>query len=242
MAIIIAIMMVGVAAVASLGAFMMVRSRIIAPILSITDAMKDLASGAVTTEVPFTDRRDELGQMAGAVQVFKDNAIRVQALEREEKVVAAERLQRAQSVMEIVGEVGQVVRRAADGDFSARLQISSDDPEMNKLVAGINEINQVVDAATGDFADVLGALAQGDLTRTIDTPYQGRFGELKDALNDTIDRLSETVVDHPDHGSMTSSSPRARSTAAPTTSPSAPRSRPPRWRRRPPPPRNSPRR
>ena len=194
LAMMISLVLLGLAGAISVTAFALVRSRIVSPILSITGAMKELSSGNLATEVPFAGRRDELGQMAGAVQVFKDNAIRVKALEEEEKKIAAERQRRAQSMVEVVGEVGEVVRRAAEGDFSARLQIATDDPEMSKLVAGINEINQVVDAATGEFAEVLGSLAQGDLTRSVHTSYRGRFDELKQALNETVDRLSVTVT------------------------------------------------
>jgi methyl-accepting chemotaxis protein len=192
-AIAIGLVAMAVVVLVSIGTYLMLRTRIVLPIRSITRAMKDLASGTLSIDVPFTDRHDELGQMAGAVQVFKENAVRVKALEEEERAIAAERLRRAQSVVEIVSEVGEVVRRAADGDFSARLQVTTDDPDMRQLVAGINEINQVVDAATSEFADVLGSLAQGDLTRTVRTAYRGRFDALKQALNETIDRLSATV-------------------------------------------------
>ena len=64
---------------------------------------------------------------------------------------------------------------------------------MQKLVDGMNEINRVVDEATAEFASMLADMAQGDLTRTITSPYLGRFGELKDALNSTVERLAETV-------------------------------------------------
>jgi methyl-accepting chemotaxis protein len=174
-------------------AFIVIKVRAIGPMLSITAAMRDLAEGKLQTAIPHADRHDEIGQMASAVQVFKDNAIRVQALEEEEKRIGAERLRRAQSMVEVVTEVGEVVRRAAEGDFSARLQVISEDPEMGKLVDGINEINRVVDAATGEFAEVLGDIALGNLTQTIQTPYRGRFGDLKSALNETVERLAETV-------------------------------------------------
>ncbi len=93
----------------------------------------------------------------------------------------------------IVSDVGDVVAAAAAGDFSARLQITDADEQMQKLVAGINEINAVVDSATTEFAQSLQAVAEGDLTQQIDTAYRGRFAELKDAINETVDRLSETV-------------------------------------------------
>ena len=36
--------------------------------------MRTLAGGALDTAIPALDRRDEIGEMAGAVQVFKENA------------------------------------------------------------------------------------------------------------------------------------------------------------------------
>jgi methyl-accepting chemotaxis protein len=57
-----------------------------------TDAMQKIADGETDTEIPHTNRTDELGEMARTVQVFKDNAMRVQNLakEREEQERAAQ--------------------------------------------------------------------------------------------------------------------------------------------------------
>jgi methyl-accepting chemotaxis protein len=185
--------MLGLGLIIGIAAMVLVRSRVVSPMGSITAAMQTLASGDLSLVVPHAERRDEIGAMAGAVQVFKDNALRIRTMEAEERRLAAERARRAENMVEVVTEVGEVVRRAASGDFSARLQIASDDDQMRQLVDGINEINRVVDEATGEFAKVLGDIARGDLTQTIATAYRGRFGELKDALNGTVERLSETV-------------------------------------------------
>ncbi|MBY0253505.1 MAG: MCP four helix bundle domain-containing protein, partial [Methylobacterium organophilum] len=53
------------------------------PIQRMTGAMGRLAEGDETVPVPHTGRRDEIGAMAAAVQVFKDNLIHTRALERE---------------------------------------------------------------------------------------------------------------------------------------------------------------
>ncbi len=60
--------------------------RIMNPIDSMTDAMNNLAEGDVEIEVPATDRKDEIGLMAGSVQVFKENAIKGLKLEAEKKL------------------------------------------------------------------------------------------------------------------------------------------------------------
>ena len=55
--------------------------RISRPIQAMTDAMSALAGGDAEAEIPSRRRRDEIGAMAAAVQVFKDNLIRSRQLE-----------------------------------------------------------------------------------------------------------------------------------------------------------------
>ncbi len=55
------------------------------PISEITGAMGRLAKGDVDSEIPHADRSDEIGDMAAAVQVFKENAIARRRMEAEER-------------------------------------------------------------------------------------------------------------------------------------------------------------
>src|SRR3546814_4928256 len=55
------------------------------PILAMTAAMDHLAKGDKTTEIPAQGRTDEVGLMATAVQVFKDNMIRADTLAAEQE-------------------------------------------------------------------------------------------------------------------------------------------------------------
>jgi len=56
------------------------------PVVSMTDSMSLLASGNLEAEIPAQDRGDEIGQMAAAVQVFKENAIRVKQMEEDARL------------------------------------------------------------------------------------------------------------------------------------------------------------
>ena len=53
------------------------------PITRMTEVMKKLAGGDTSMDIPGTERADEIGDMAGAVQVFKDNAIEKGRMEEE---------------------------------------------------------------------------------------------------------------------------------------------------------------
>jgi methyl-accepting chemotaxis protein len=77
------LMFVG-AGIAALIAFLTARS-IVNPVAGMTAAMGGLARGELETEVPALDKKDEIGEMAQAVQIFKENAQRVQRMEAEQK-------------------------------------------------------------------------------------------------------------------------------------------------------------
>ncbi|SBW11093.1 Methyl-accepting chemotaxis protein [uncultured Alphaproteobacteria bacterium] len=88
------------------------------PVRRMTGAMGDLSRGKLETEVPARGRKDEIGEMAEAVQVFKDNAMRVKELERqsEEQKRQAEADRRAamnQLADAFQSSVGGVIERVA---------------------------------------------------------------------------------------------------------------------------------
>jgi len=58
----------------------MIGTGISSPIITITNAMKRLAGGENAIEIPGQDHSDEIGDMAKAVEVFRTNAIEVEAL------------------------------------------------------------------------------------------------------------------------------------------------------------------
>jgi methyl-accepting chemotaxis protein len=116
-----ALSILGIGLVASLIAWFVARS-ITSPLGLLGARMKDLASGQLAAEIPGAGRRDEIGAMASTVQVFKDNAIRMQGLEQEEAAmqhrVAAERTSAMNSLadgfeLSVTGVVKSVAKSAA---------------------------------------------------------------------------------------------------------------------------------
>ncbi len=76
--------------------------RISRPIETITGTMAHLAGGDATIDVPYRQRGDEIGAMASAVQVFKDNLIRTRQLEADTaqaRLAAEEQRKRAMREM-----------------------------------------------------------------------------------------------------------------------------------------------
>ena len=89
------------------------------PIERITQAMGRLAKGDVSAQIPFGDRQNEIGAMAGAVQVFKDNMIHARELEAQaESVKAQADAERKRSMHDMADQfersVGSVVTAVSD--------------------------------------------------------------------------------------------------------------------------------
>lgn len=97
------------------GSAALVAVSLITGIRSLTDTMTRLADGDTSVHVSGQKRRDEIGRMARAVQVFKENAIEKDRLETEQKE-AESRIQeeRKQAMQELADEfevaVGQIVQ------------------------------------------------------------------------------------------------------------------------------------
>jgi len=76
-------------------------NRIVRPIRRITDAMTRLAADDLEVAVPARTRRDEIGNMAAALQVFKDNAITARTLIQEREREQAGKEERSRRVTEL---------------------------------------------------------------------------------------------------------------------------------------------
>ncbi len=99
------------------------------PIISMTDAMGRLAAGELDVEVPAQGWRNEIGKMAAAVQVFKENAVEKNRLENEREEAkrrAEEEKSQAMSKMasDLEDGVGDVVQSLTAA--SAQMQSSAE--------------------------------------------------------------------------------------------------------------------
>ena len=142
-------------------------SRAIAtPIVRLNATMAKLVAGDNTVEVPSIGRKDEVGQMAGAVQSFKEAAIEKQRLtgEAEHSREHAEKL-RTESEQERARNEAEKARIAA-------LQAEA--------VAALGE--------------GLSKLAEGDLTATIDTPFTGELDAVRQAFNEAMGKFATIVT------------------------------------------------
>ncbi|MCX7207217.1 MAG: methyl-accepting chemotaxis protein [Proteobacteria bacterium] len=92
-------------------------------------------------------------------------------------------------------EIADIVEAAAvNGDFSKRAKLEGKEGFTLGLCEGINQLMSSNEKGLADVVRVLGALARGDLSETINGDYRGTLGQLKDDCNLTGERLSEIVM------------------------------------------------
>jgi len=137
------------------------------PVSSMTSLMRRLAGGDTNIEIDSTGRSDEIGFMAQAIQVFKDNAIERETLEQKQKEVekrmAAEKMatlrKMADSFETGVGDVVESVSSAAtqmQSSAQSMASISEETSSQAVIVAAASEEAsgnvQTVAAATEELS------------------------------------------------------------------------------------------
>jgi methyl-accepting chemotaxis protein len=189
------ILIVGGAVTLALGLVGFVLSRVITrPIPRLAGSMEAIAEGNFETEVPYIARGNEVGAMARAVEVFRQNGLRVsQMTEAEAARIVTDEENRRKMMGDLRSAFGEVVDAAVAGDFSRQVTAEFPDPELNGLAEGVNNLVGTFNRGVTEIAHVLGALANTDLTERMDGDYDGAFARLKSDINAVADKLTDVV-------------------------------------------------
>ena len=111
------------------------------PITNLKNALADLASAKLDTEVKNTDYSNEIGQMAKAVaelQVSLQHAAKLAEAERENNRVAAETTK----------EIGGIISAAAGGDFTAAVKVEGKEGFFLDIS---KQVNQLIETSRNAF-------------------------------------------------------------------------------------------
>ena len=178
--------------------FYVVIVRVTRPINDMTSAMSELAAGDTEIEIPAIGRKDEIGQMAASVQVFKENAIERIRLEKEEEERAARAEEEQKRLIKeqeqrISDEISGIISACSEGDFTQRLDTQGKEGLMLELSEGLNKIGEITLSGISDIKEVLASLSEGDLTQNMSGTYRAIFEEISQSLNGTIANLYQMV-------------------------------------------------
>ncbi|MBB3978856.1 methyl-accepting chemotaxis protein [Rhizobium azooxidifex] len=194
------------AAMALLLAVWLVGRSIVRPIGRMTAAMRALAGGRTEIAVPGLERRDEIGAMAAALEVFRKAAIDNRRLEEQAEaergkaeaeriaIQAAAEAEANERLMQATGGLATGLRRLADGDLDFALA-EPFSPEFEGLRHDLNQ-------ALGQLGGTLAQIATAGITidggsREISASAEtlsGRTERQAAALEETAAALDEITA------------------------------------------------
>jgi len=175
---------------------------IVGPIKAMTAAMGTLAGGDHSIDIPARARKDEIGAMASAVQVFKDNAIEVERLNTEQAAENARTQQRAVEMEKlcrdfdatIMGVVDSVASAANETETTASTMAATaeETSQQSTAVAAASEQATTNVQTVASAAEELAA-SIGEIARQVDQASSAAKGAVSEAAktNVSVKSLSE---------------------------------------------------
>lgn len=131
-------------------------------------------------------------QIEVGVRTFALTANPIYSADKQRIGTVVEWLDRTQEIR-AENEVNNMITAAGRGDYTQRMKTDDKIGFVKNLAEGLNTLVQTTEVAVNEVVAVLGALAQGDLSRKIEGEYMGVFARLKNDANATVDKLTEVV-------------------------------------------------
>ena len=173
-------LVIGVAALIMVSAVYFVMSGVVKPITRITTSMGNLAGGDIETAIPFAGRADEIGFMAGAVEVFRQAAFTNQQLEMDAETNRKEAEAKRNADQQQAEETAERMRIATSGLAGGLKRLAAGDlafqlndafaPDFEALRQDFNQSVSQLGHALSAISDSISAMDNG--TREISAGAQ----------------------------------------------------------------------
>lgn len=161
------------------------------PISSITRAMRQIAQGHITTDINGRERRDEIGDMARALAIFKSNAI--SKLETEAEALSARKIAEAEraaneldrqavqnNIANAVEILGTALAHLAKGNLSHRIDVP--------FVGSLERLRSDFNTAIAKLSESLSSIRQNAIA------MQGNSSQLSNASFELAQRTEKQAI------------------------------------------------
>ena len=187
-----------------LASFWIAFRRIVVPLSGLTRGMKELAAGNFAVVLPGLGRRDEIGEMAQAVETFKLKAEEKARDEAEEKMkqdrIAAQ--QRKADMTRLADRFEQAVGQIVETVFSASTELEASAGTLTATADRAQELSTMVAAASEEASENVQSVSSateelsssiGEISRQVNESAR-IAGEAVDQARSTTERVSELSV------------------------------------------------
>jgi methyl-accepting chemotaxis protein len=181
------------------------------PTGKLTEAMTGLANGNLDMNIPGSERRDEIGNMANALQVFKESLISNKQMEKEQAEKQKLELQKAENlanfVKEFEGEVTRVVELfsqssehmlAAANDLGTSVKtseiVSSDVEESSgKAMNNVESVAAAVDEITKSIKEISSQVTHSIKVVTETVNNAENASSETEKLSSSVEQIGEII-------------------------------------------------
>jgi methyl-accepting chemotaxis protein len=182
------------------------------PISAMTGALTKLAGGDFNIALPGLSRRDEIGEMAGAARIFKDNMIEAERLRAEQLAdQQARSFQRRDERLRLASGFHDAVGSIVDKVSSEATELEAAASTLTRTAETTLELSGVVSGASGEASSSIQsvAAATGEMTSSVEeigrqvvesrkiAQVAVQHAEMTDtriaALSQAADRIGEVV-------------------------------------------------
>jgi methyl-accepting chemotaxis protein len=171
----------------SIAAIVFIARSIVKPITSITKIMQKLSTGDTEIQLNYRDRGDEIGRMIEAIEIFRRNAVEIQAMQASRREADEQQAQKRREEMaalaeEFEGSVKQIAGQLVEAVTAVRsnAEVMAKSAEHTRAKSSIT-VEAVVN--TRENVETV-AQAASELSRTIDELAR-RSSDVFKLTNDT---------------------------------------------------------
>jgi len=192
----IAVTVVGIVAGLGLGVVIAFRG-IVRPLGHSVRGMRSIADGDLDIEVSGHDRKDEIGDIARTLSVFKDGAIERRAMVEAQEAEAQEKTERAEQIRQLTEQFQKDVDEAMDNLAAAANELETTAQQMSSTAEETNsQADSVAAASTQASANVQTvASATEELTASINeiTQQINKASKIADTANEHSESATKRI-------------------------------------------------
>ena len=178
----------------------------------LTHSMSTLADGDVDSEIPYISDHDEIGNMAKAVLVFKENKIRADRLSEEQEEDNKAQLERAKKMQQYTYEFDIRVKEAINSllassdelrETSENMKKTSEETKAESSViasateessANIHTVSETVDELTAAIQEISSQiLSSTNVSRDVSVEVESAMHEIESLLQ-ASESIGEVIV------------------------------------------------
>ncbi|CAK0746128.1 methyl-accepting chemotaxis protein [Azospirillaceae bacterium] len=169
------------------------------PIKKMTVTMTALASGNLTVTAPALDNRDEVGEMARAVQVFKDNALEVEQMRNaQEQQKRQAELEKSQAMLRLADQFQNSVQSVVSEVLTASRDMQTNAQTLSRTAGETSKkcilVASAAEQATANVQTVASATEEMASSVSEIGRQVGESTRIASAAVDEANRTNQTVA------------------------------------------------